>query len=152
MAVECTINVGFHSNFGRFRQGGHSKTLLRLAIINGFRSTQPTTCQYRSDFRILMRGNRSFWYSTWGRAMLGVSSISVAGMRLVGGACLAQPRIINRVTVSRDNRAMELPPCLAFIVSCPGSLLQHLLLVVGVNPDRAENHDLANSCIRSVSK
>ena len=43
MAAECTINVGFHSNFGRFRQSGHSKTPLRLAIINGFRSTQPTT-------------------------------------------------------------------------------------------------------------
>ena len=43
MAVECPINVGFHSNFGRFGQSGHSKTPLRLAIINGFRSTQPTT-------------------------------------------------------------------------------------------------------------
>ncbi len=43
MAVECTINVGFHSNFGRFRQSGHSKTPLRLVIINEFRSTQPTT-------------------------------------------------------------------------------------------------------------
>ena len=43
MAVECTINVGFHSNFGRFRQSGHSKTPLRLAIINEIRSTQPTT-------------------------------------------------------------------------------------------------------------
>ena len=31
MAVEWTINVGFHSNFGRFRQCGHSKTPLRLA-------------------------------------------------------------------------------------------------------------------------
>ena len=35
MAVECTINVGFHSNFGMFRQSGHSKILLRLTIING---------------------------------------------------------------------------------------------------------------------
>ena len=35
MAVECTTNVGFHSNFGRFRQSGHSKTPLRFAIING---------------------------------------------------------------------------------------------------------------------
>ena len=43
MAVECTINVGFHSNLGRFRQSGHSKTPLRLVIINGLRSTQPTT-------------------------------------------------------------------------------------------------------------
>ena len=43
MAVECTINVGLHSNFGRFRQSGHSETPLRLAIINEFRSAQPTT-------------------------------------------------------------------------------------------------------------
>ena len=43
MAVECTINVGLHFNFGRYRQSGHSKTPLRLAIINEFRSTQPTT-------------------------------------------------------------------------------------------------------------
>ena len=43
MAVECTINVGFHSNFARFRQNGHSNTPLGLAIINEFRSTQPTT-------------------------------------------------------------------------------------------------------------
>ena len=42
MAVECAINVGFYSNFSRFRQSGHSKTPLRLAIINEFRSTQPT--------------------------------------------------------------------------------------------------------------
>ena len=35
--------VGFHSNLGRLRQSGDSKTPLRLAIINGFRSTQPTT-------------------------------------------------------------------------------------------------------------
>ena len=51
MAVECTINVGFHSNFGSFRQSGHSKTPLRLAIINEFRSTQPTTI--RSFDRLL---------------------------------------------------------------------------------------------------
>ena len=51
MAVECTINVGFHSNFGSFRQSGHSKTPLRLAIINEFRSTQPTTI--RSFHRLL---------------------------------------------------------------------------------------------------
>ena len=46
MVVECTINVGFHSNFGTFRQSELSKIPLRLAIINGFtdsRSTQPTT-------------------------------------------------------------------------------------------------------------
>ena len=46
MVVECTINVGFRSNFGTFRQSEHSKIPLRLAIINGFtdsRSTQPTT-------------------------------------------------------------------------------------------------------------
>ena len=42
MVVECTINVGFHSNFGTFRQSGHSKIPLRSTIINGFRSTQPT--------------------------------------------------------------------------------------------------------------
>ncbi len=36
MVVECMIDVGFHSNFGTFRQSGHSKTPLRLAIINGF--------------------------------------------------------------------------------------------------------------------
>ena len=35
MVEECTINVGFHSNFGTFRQSGNSKTPLRLAIING---------------------------------------------------------------------------------------------------------------------
>ena len=34
MAVECTINVGFHSNFGTFRQSEYSKTSLRSAIIN----------------------------------------------------------------------------------------------------------------------
>ena len=43
MVVERTINFGIHSNFGRFRQSGHSKIPLRLAIINKFRSTQPTT-------------------------------------------------------------------------------------------------------------
>ncbi len=32
---ECTMNVGFHSNFGTFRQSRHLKTSLRLAIING---------------------------------------------------------------------------------------------------------------------
>ncbi len=42
MAVEFTNHVGIHSNFGRFRQSGHSKTPLRFAIINEFRSTQPT--------------------------------------------------------------------------------------------------------------
>ncbi len=36
MVVECTINVGFHSNFDTFRQSEHPKTPLRLAIINGF--------------------------------------------------------------------------------------------------------------------
>ncbi len=36
MVVECMIDVGFHSNFGTFRQSGHSKTPLRFAIINGF--------------------------------------------------------------------------------------------------------------------
>ena len=40
MVVE---RVGFHSDFGRFRQSGLWKTPLRLAIINEFRSTQPTT-------------------------------------------------------------------------------------------------------------
>ena len=35
MVEECTINVGFHSNFGTLRQSGNSKTRLRLAIING---------------------------------------------------------------------------------------------------------------------
>ena len=40
MVVE---RVGFHSDFGRFRQSGLSKTPLRLATINEFRSTQPTT-------------------------------------------------------------------------------------------------------------
>ena len=40
MVVE---RVGFHSDFGRFRQSGLSKTPLRLAIISEFRSTQPTT-------------------------------------------------------------------------------------------------------------
>ena len=43
MVGECTTNVGFHSNFGTFRQSGHSKIPLRLVIINEFRSTQPTT-------------------------------------------------------------------------------------------------------------
>ena len=36
MAVERTINVGFHSNFGAFKRNKHSKTLTRLAIINRF--------------------------------------------------------------------------------------------------------------------
>ena len=31
---ECTINVGFHSNFGTFRRSRDSKTSLRSAIIN----------------------------------------------------------------------------------------------------------------------
>ena len=35
MVVERTINVGFHSNFGKFRQSEYSKTSLRSAIING---------------------------------------------------------------------------------------------------------------------
>ena len=35
MVEECTINVGFHSNFGTFRQTEHLKTPLRLATING---------------------------------------------------------------------------------------------------------------------
>ena len=35
MVEECTIDVGFHSNFGTLRQSGNSKTPLRLAIING---------------------------------------------------------------------------------------------------------------------
>ena len=35
MAVDCTINVGFHSNIGRFRQIGHSNNLLKSTIING---------------------------------------------------------------------------------------------------------------------
>ena len=39
MVVE---HVGFHSDFGRFRQSGLSNTPQRLAIINEFRSTQPT--------------------------------------------------------------------------------------------------------------
>ena len=43
MAEECTITVGFHSNFVRFRQSEHSKASLRLTIINEFSSTQPTT-------------------------------------------------------------------------------------------------------------
>ena len=34
MVEECTINVGFLSHFGMFRQGGRSKTPLKLAIIN----------------------------------------------------------------------------------------------------------------------
>ena len=32
MVEECTINVGFHSHFGRLRQCGRSKTPLRSAI------------------------------------------------------------------------------------------------------------------------
>ena len=35
MVEECTINVGFHSNFGTFKQIGHSKTPLKSTIING---------------------------------------------------------------------------------------------------------------------
>ena len=35
MVERCTINVGFHSNFGTLRQSRNSKTPLRLAIING---------------------------------------------------------------------------------------------------------------------
>ena len=34
MVEECTINVGFHSNFGTFRQSGRMNTPLRSAIIN----------------------------------------------------------------------------------------------------------------------
>ena len=34
MVVGCTINVGFHSNFGAFKRNRHSKTLTRLAITN----------------------------------------------------------------------------------------------------------------------
>ena len=33
MVVGC---VGFHSNFGAFKRSRHTKTLTRLAIINGF--------------------------------------------------------------------------------------------------------------------
>ena len=35
MVEECTINVGFHSNFGTFNQLGHPKTHLKSTIING---------------------------------------------------------------------------------------------------------------------
>ena len=42
MVVERTITVGFHSNFVAFKRNRHSKTPTRLAITNGFRSTQPT--------------------------------------------------------------------------------------------------------------
>ena len=35
MVVECTIDVGFHSNFGTFMQSGHSKPSPRLTIIDG---------------------------------------------------------------------------------------------------------------------
>ncbi len=36
MVVERTITVGFHSNFGTFKQNRHSKTVTRLAITNEF--------------------------------------------------------------------------------------------------------------------
>ena len=42
MAVERTIHVGFHSNFGVFKRNRHSKTVTRLAITNGFPFNQPT--------------------------------------------------------------------------------------------------------------
>ena len=35
MVVECTINVGFHSNFGTLMRSGHSKNSPRLTIIDG---------------------------------------------------------------------------------------------------------------------
>ena len=35
MVVECTIDVGFHSDFDTFRQIEPSKTPPMLAIING---------------------------------------------------------------------------------------------------------------------
>ena len=36
MVVGRTIHVGFHSNFGAFKQNRHSKTLTRLTITNEF--------------------------------------------------------------------------------------------------------------------
>ena len=42
MAVEFTINVGFHSYFWHVHAKWDSETPLRLTIINEFRSTQPT--------------------------------------------------------------------------------------------------------------
>ena len=35
MIEECSINVGFHSNFCMFRQSGDAKTPLRPTIIDG---------------------------------------------------------------------------------------------------------------------
>ena len=51
MAEEC---VGFHSYFWQVQAKWGSKTPLRLAIINEFRSTQPTTLWdlYRSTERL----------------------------------------------------------------------------------------------------
>ena len=31
MVVGCTINVGFHSNFGSFKRNRHSKTLNKIS-------------------------------------------------------------------------------------------------------------------------
>ncbi len=35
MVEECTINVGFHSNFGTFKYIEHSKTPLKQTISHG---------------------------------------------------------------------------------------------------------------------
>ena len=43
MVVDRTNNVGFYSNPGTFKRSRYPKTSTRLAIPNGFRSTQSTT-------------------------------------------------------------------------------------------------------------
>ena len=61
MVEECTINVGFHSNFGTFRQSGHSKIPLGSAIINRipFHSTPPKKI-VTNIARLSFRSSREF--------------------------------------------------------------------------------------------
>ncbi len=55
MVEECTISVGFHSNFGTFKQIGHSKTPLKSTIISGI----PFNPTYVFTIRPLMVPDRS---------------------------------------------------------------------------------------------
>ena len=54
MVVE---RVGFHSNLGTFRQSGHMKTPLRLAIINGL--------PFNPTYDLAADGWRKAVYGTW---------------------------------------------------------------------------------------
>ncbi len=58
MVEERTIDVGFYSHFGTFRQSGRSKTPLKPTIINGipFNPTYAPTRMYLPSLYLTTRG------------------------------------------------------------------------------------------------